>query len=78
MRVGALPEVLDGGEAGLLIEPGDWEALAQSINRILDDPPFAGRLGEVAGKRAPRLWDVKRIASRIDVVYREVLSLERA
>jgi glycosyltransferase involved in cell wall biosynthesis len=77
-RVGALPEVLDGGEAGLMIEPGDWEALAQSINRILDDPPFAARLGEVAGKRARRLWDVKRIASRIDVVYREVLSLERA
>jgi glycosyltransferase involved in cell wall biosynthesis len=72
-RVGALPEVLDGGAAGLLIEAGDWEALAQSINRLLDDPTFAERLGETAGERARSLWDVKHIAKQVDTVYRDVL-----
>lgn len=75
-RVGALPEVLEGGRAGLLIEPGDWEALARSINRLLDDPSFAARLGVAAGEKARSMWDVKRIAKRVETIYREVLSVE--
>jgi len=73
-RVGAIPEVLDEGNAGLLIEPGDWEALAESINRLLDDPVLAERIGEAGGQRARELWDVKRIAERVDELYQELLA----
>ncbi len=72
-RVGAIPEVLDDGKAGLLIEVGDWRALAQNIIRVLDDPVLAVRLGEVASERARNLWDVKRIAKRVEMIYREAL-----
>jgi glycosyltransferase involved in cell wall biosynthesis len=73
-RVGSIPEVLDDGKAGLLIQAGDWQALAQCINRLLDDPAFAARLGEIAGTRARSLWDVKRIAKLVEMIYREVLN----
>lgn len=73
-RVGAIPEVLDDGNAGLLIQAGDWEALARNVNRLLDDPGFAARLGDVAGERARDLWDVGRIAARVETIYREVLA----
>lgn len=72
-RVGAIPEVLDEGEAGLLIEPGDWEALANAINRLLDDSELAERLGEVASQRARALWDVGKIAEQMESIYRELL-----
>lgn len=72
-RVGAIPEVLDDGRAGLLIKAGDYKALARGVNQLLDNPTLAARLGEVAGERARGLWDVKRIAKRVEVIYREVL-----
>jgi glycosyltransferase involved in cell wall biosynthesis len=75
--VGALPEMLDGGSAGLLIDAGDWEALGHSINRFLDDPSFAAEIGSAAGHRARDLWDVKCVAKRVEAVYREVLPIDR-
>jgi glycosyltransferase involved in cell wall biosynthesis len=72
-RVGALPEVLDDGRAGLLIEAGDPKGLADSVNRLLDDPTLAADLGELAAARARRLWDVGRIAGQLGAVYRDLL-----
>ena len=73
-RVGALPEVLDEGKAGILIEPGEQKALAKAIVQLLDDPQAASQMGKVAGARAQSLWDVKSIAQRVVDLYQEVLS----
>jgi glycosyltransferase involved in cell wall biosynthesis len=43
-RVGGIPELLSDGETGLLIEPDDVTALANSIRRLLTDSAFASRL----------------------------------
>ncbi len=71
---GTLPEALDGTNAGLLIEPGNWEALASKIDRRLGDPAPASRLGEAAGASVWNLWDVKNVAAKAEAIYREVLS----
>lgn len=36
-RIGAIPEVLENGMAGLLTPPGDPAALAEALGRMLDD-----------------------------------------
>ena len=41
-------EVLRHGETALLVEPGDADALAESIERLLADEPLSRRLGEAA------------------------------
>jgi glycosyltransferase involved in cell wall biosynthesis len=49
-RVGGLGEVMAGGEAGILIPPGDATALADALADLAADPALRHRLG-VAGRR---------------------------
>jgi glycosyltransferase involved in cell wall biosynthesis len=44
-RVGALPEYVVEGETGLIVEPGDPEALAQAISSIIYDESALKRMG---------------------------------
>ncbi len=48
-RVSMIPEILDG--CGALVPPGDVEALAQGIGRLLDHPDEARLLGQRARAR---------------------------
>ena len=45
-RVGPVLEILRDGETGLLIEPGDSQAMARDIVRLAADAPLRLRLGE--------------------------------
>lgn len=47
---GAIPELVRGGENGLVVPVGNPAALAEAIARILVDPALAGRLA-AAGRR---------------------------
>ena len=53
-RVGDLPELLEGGRAGVLVEPGDTEGLAHALQALLDDPRRGKALAEAARKVAGR------------------------
>ncbi|MFO7546974.1 MAG: glycosyltransferase [Trueperaceae bacterium] len=48
--VGALPDMVEDGVNGYLVEPGDVDALADRLNRLLDDPEARIRQG-AAGRR---------------------------
>ena len=65
-------EVIDDGVEGLLVPPGDPEALASALRRLLDDPETAKSFGEAGRARARRYsWDV--VGREIEAVYDEVL-----
>lgn len=49
--VGGIPSIVDDGEQGLLVPPGDAAALAAAIARLLGDPGERRRLGEAARRR---------------------------
>ncbi|WP_458525170.1 glycosyltransferase family 4 protein [Onishia taeanensis] len=53
-RVGGIPDIVRDDETGLLITPGDPEALAQAIGRIQDDPALAQQLVDGARARLER------------------------
>lgn len=46
--VGGVPEVVSDGENGLLVPPGDPQALAAAIRRLLDDGELRSRLAAAA------------------------------
>ncbi len=45
-RVSAIPELVDDGETGLLVEPGDRQALAAALERLIADPARRQTLGQ--------------------------------
>jgi colanic acid biosynthesis glycosyl transferase WcaI len=61
--------------AGLVVPPGDPEALASALIRLAGDPDLRGELGQVARKRAETRWDAQAILGRIES---ELSSLARS
>jgi glycosyltransferase involved in cell wall biosynthesis len=68
--VGDIPEVLEHGHAGILIEPQQPTQLADALGRLLDDPEERARLGTVARERVRRDFDRAAMARRILEIYR--------
>jgi glycogen(starch) synthase len=70
-RTGGIPDVIEDGVNGLLVPPGEPEALARAIDRVLADRALAYRLSEGAQQRA-KDYDWEVLAGRVLQVYRGV------
>lgn len=55
---GGIPEVVIDGETGLLVPPGDHDALARAIVTLLKDPDRRRRMGEAGRRRVAAAFDV--------------------
>ena len=51
-RAGNLPNLVEDEQEGLLVEPGDLEALSRALSRLAFDPDLRERLGAAAKRRA--------------------------
>jgi len=67
--VGCLPEIVPDGVTGLLVPPGDADALARALAELLNDPQRAKRLGAAARKRAEEFFDETVMAERLEAIY---------
>ncbi len=62
-RAAAVPEVVEDGTTGLLVEPRNAEALATALATVLGDAGLRRRLGE-AGRRRVEAFDLEPVARR--------------
>jgi glycosyltransferase involved in cell wall biosynthesis len=67
-NAGGCPEVLDGGETGLLAEPKSSESLAKSMLTLLAEPSYRQELGARARRKAVDVYDMKKIFSRVEAL----------
>ena len=72
-QVGALPELVEHGETGLLVPRGDGRALANALLTLLRDPGLAGRLGAAGKARAERDYSAARMAQKVGDVYADLV-----
>ena len=73
--VGAIPELLENGRLGILIDVGDYEALAEGIIRLLEQPDLAESYAHQGYMKIRGMCDVKKIAGDLDLIYHEVMRL---
>ncbi|HYO74412.1 MAG TPA: glycosyltransferase family 4 protein [Archangium sp.] len=63
-RVGGIPELIQHGRTGLLVEPGDEAGFATALERLLDDPVLRRQLGEAARQRACESFELSHTVRR--------------
>ncbi len=71
---GGTPEVVDHGRTGLLVAPGDIEALAGSLLRLLRDPALRAQMGDEGRRRVEALFSPPQLATAMAAVYDRVLN----
>jgi len=72
-RIGGLRDIVNDGETGLLVPPGDVEALRTAMQTLLDDPERRERMG-VLGRQHVVNFQASTVVARIEQVYQEVLA----
>jgi glycosyltransferase involved in cell wall biosynthesis len=76
-RVGGIPDLVEEGVNGLLVEPGDDAALERALVALLSDPALAERLGRAAEASAA-LWTIAPddFARRVRALVERVAKLD--
>lgn len=69
-KVGAIPELLEDGENGLLTKPGDSKDFVYKINKVFDDNKLLSRLRQNAKLKAE--YDTNLTAIKIRQIYDRV------
>jgi glycosyltransferase involved in cell wall biosynthesis len=72
-RVGGLPEVVEDGITGFLVEPGNIDELRERLAQVLGDHRLAERLGRSARERFLERFTWEACAERCLSAYSELL-----
>jgi glycosyltransferase involved in cell wall biosynthesis len=75
--VGGVPDIFRDGVNGLLIPPGDVPALADALNRLLEDAAARETMGRHNRQQALEQFALPPYAQRLLAVYGEVVNGER-
>lgn len=71
--VGGIPEIVTGGENGLLVPPGDVQRLHDSLCDLIEDPARAAALGESGVRTVRERYSREIVADRYVELFRSAL-----
>jgi len=66
--------VVDHGNDGYLVKPGDPGSLAAALTQILADDPLRRMMGSRGRAKAETRYDWVQIAARLETIYNQVLN----
>ncbi len=72
--VGGIPEAIENGNSGILIEQPDAEALSRATIELLGTPALSDRLGRAALARVTERYSSEAMQRRLEALYLEVLA----
>jgi glycosyltransferase involved in cell wall biosynthesis len=72
-RAAGYLDLIEDGETGLLVPPGDSTALAEAMARLIEDEALRERLGRNA-RETSRRFASERIVPRFESLYREAIA----
>ena len=71
--VGGIPDIVESGRTGLLVQQGDVHALAEALLSLLHDSDRRARMGEAAYGFACEQLDARKSAERLAELYSELV-----
>jgi glycosyltransferase involved in cell wall biosynthesis len=71
--VGGVPEAVCDGETGLIVAPGDSQALAGAISALIADPARRERFGAAGRRRVQERFSTHAMATAVEGVYERLL-----
>lgn len=72
--VGGIPEMIEDGMTGLLIDPYDPKSISDAVIKILSDETLALSMGQSAKETAGKRFSASLIRKKTLEVYREILN----
>lgn len=70
---GACPEIIEHGVSGLLVPPGEAQALADAVAGLLGDPDRLHTMGIMARHQAEARFSIDEHVRQVERVYEELL-----
>jgi glycosyltransferase involved in cell wall biosynthesis len=74
--VGGIPEIIEDGRNGILVQPDDPSALAAAIRRLFGDANLRERLGRAGRQRVNDAFRWQHMGERYARAYEELLEVE--
>jgi glycosyltransferase involved in cell wall biosynthesis len=75
---GGIPDMIDDGRDGFIVQTDDSEAMARYMELLLSDPQRCEEMGRAGKKKVRELNDPARIAEKHVDFYREIIDLQRS
>ena len=72
-RVGAVAELIDDSQSGLLVPSEDESLMTRAISQILRDPDLASKLGASARSKAEREFSLDKMNASYEKLYADLL-----
>jgi glycosyltransferase involved in cell wall biosynthesis len=74
---GGAPEAVVDGRTGLLVPPGDGDALEHALDRLLTDGELRDRLGRNGRKMVLEYFSIDKHIARVEAAYKRLLARGR-
>jgi glycogen(starch) synthase len=72
-RIGGIPETVDDGTTGILVDPGDVDGLARAIVRLARDGELRRRMGAAGRAKVELLYAPRRLAEMNLEIYERAI-----
>ncbi len=76
-RVGGIPDLVQEGQTGYLVEAGDAVGLASRMGQLIDQPKTRVAMGRLARQQASSRFRTSDVADKYREVYRAVAQADR-
>ncbi len=74
-RITGIPEIIDHEENGLIVEAGDYTALAHELARLLALPNQRHKMGRAARQKVSQLFDVRKNVGQLQAWLSEPVEM---
>ena len=73
-KVGGIPEMVQDGKTGLLVDPHDTNSICQAVSKVLSDQKLAQSMGQRAKEAAEDRFRASAVCEKTLQAYRDVLT----